>query len=143
MNESNAPAGGDTGAMRDSTNAEQVKFSNQYYESIRNRKSKSDIAAIAASTGFALDQIAKIRTHLFEEKHDLGDGRIGRFDSDWRIALAWQRLEQGMGTDADILLLNHELYELTLMRDLGYNYFEAHIEASKKYPWAEEIKKSE
>jgi hypothetical protein len=46
-------------------------------------------------------------------------------------------LEQGDYTDIDILLLNHELEELTLMREKGYTYSEAHTEADKKYPWFE------
>ncbi|MDR0525385.1 MAG: hypothetical protein LBG90_05885, partial [Spirochaetaceae bacterium] len=129
-----------TGALRDKNNDEQTRFSEEYYNAIRNRKSKSDIDAIAKNTGFSTIQITNIRNHIFEEIHDLGDGRIERFDTDWRIAQAWQRLEQGKYNELDSMLLHHELYELTLMREKGYNYEEAHIEAHKKYPWGTLIK---
>ena len=61
----------------------------------------------------------------------------------FRIAQAWQRLEQGQGTEADILLLRHEFYELTIMREHGYSYDVAHPIANKKHPWHDEQVKTE
>jgi hypothetical protein len=123
------------GALKDKSQVEQDKFSDEYYKAIRNRKIKSDIDTIVKNTSFTKEQITDIREHIFEKTHDLGDGRISKFDSDWRMAQAWQRLEQGKGTELDIMLLNHELEELTIMREKGYNYDDAHVEANEKYPW--------
>jgi len=36
----------------------------------------------------------------------------------------------------DLLLLQHEYLELTLMKNLGYTYDQAHKEANKKFNWA-------
>ena len=46
-----------------------------------------------------------------------------------------EALEQGRPTELDILLLKHELEELTLMEKYGYGYEVAHLHANKKYPW--------
>ena len=58
-----------------------------------------------------------------------------RFDSDPGIAEAWQRLEAGNPRPEDIELLNHELTELTYMRDTGNpSYREAHEYAESIHP---------
>ena len=44
-------------------------------------------------------------------------------------------MEQGKHTELDILLLRHELEELTIMKTKGYDYDRAHLLADKKYPW--------
>ena len=133
--EDGLPGGGDSGGLRDKSDKEQDKHAEMYYESIRKRKSKSDIQAIAKHTGFSEAQIAAIRDHIFVNEHDMGDGRIERFYPYFRIAHAWQRLEQGQGTEADILLLQHELFELTIMRERGYDYETAHPMAHEEFPW--------
>jgi len=120
-------------------NIEQTRHARTYYDTIANRKSKSDISKIADSSGFSQEQISDIRNHLFIKKHDLGNGILEQLTPDYRIAQAWHRLEQGKGNELDILLLNHELYELTLIRDQGYTFDEAHIMASRKYPWAKRM----
>jgi hypothetical protein len=117
-------------------------YADTYYESIRNRKNPTDIEKIAKSTGFSEDNIRSIREHVFVKEHDLGEGVTGRFGTDWQIAQAWQRMEQGWKEngqdrykDVDILLLRHELEELTVMVKYGYNAIEAHLRAEEKYPW--------
>jgi hypothetical protein len=135
--------GAETGALRDKTDGEQQEYAFKYYDAIRNRKYPTDIQKIAKNTGFSEENISLIRNHIFIEKHDLGEGKIDRFFPYWRIAQAWSRLEQNKGTDHDILLLNHELDELTIMRERGYNYPKAHELADEKYPWDIEIKKEE
>lgn len=124
----------------------QDAYSDRYYEAIRNRKNPTDIGKRAEHTGFSEDTIRLIREHLFIKEHDLGEGVTGRFDTDWQIAKAWQRMEQGWkGTEQDkyrdvyILLLRHELEELTIMVKYGYNVSEAHDKANEKYYWAIEI----
>jgi hypothetical protein len=120
----------------------QNAYADTYYESIRNRKNPTDIAKIAENTGFAENNIQSIREHIFIKEHDLGEGVIDRFSTDWQIAQSWQRMEQGWKgnsqdkyREADILLLRHELEELTLIAKYGYNASEAHIRAEEKYPW--------
>ena len=126
------------------TGSEQARdaYADTYYKSIRNRKNPTDIKKIAENTGFSEDNIRSIREHIFIKKHDLGEGVIDRFATDWQIAQAWQRMEQGWkGTsqdkykDVDILLLQHELEELTLMSKYGYDYPTAHDKAEEKYAW--------
>lgn len=51
------------------------------------------------------------------------------------IASAWEALEQGRPEETDILLLRHELEELTLMKEKGYSYEKAHWTSNLKYPW--------
>jgi hypothetical protein len=118
-------------------------YADTYYESIRNRKIPSDIEKIAKNTGFSKDTIRSIREHIFIQEHDLGEGVTKRFDTDWQIAQAWQRMEQGWKgngqdkyKDVDILLLRHELEELTVMAKYGYNASDAHDKANEKYLWA-------
>jgi hypothetical protein len=72
----------------------------------------------------------------------LSEGVTERFAADWQIAQAWQRMEQGwkgngQGAyhDVDLLLLRHELEELTAMAKYGYNAIEAHMKAEGKYAW--------
>ena len=127
--------GGDSGGLRDKSDTEQQKHADMYYESIRNRKSKSDIRAIAKHTEFSEAQISAIRDHVFINEHDMGDGVTKRFAPEYLMALAWQRLEQGKGTEIDVLLLHHEHYELTIMQEHGYSYDVAHPMANEKYPW--------
>jgi hypothetical protein len=138
--------GGDTGALRDKTDIERMAYSDTYYESIRNRKSKSDILAIAKNTGFSNEEINAIREHIFIKEHNLGDGIVERFASDYEQAQAWQRMERGWNIhgdekykDVDILLLNHELEELTIMAKYEYDYPMAHTIAHEKYPWSMKI----
>jgi hypothetical protein len=138
----NKKTGGEYGALRDKSQPERDKFATEYYGAIRHRKSKSDIEAIAKNTGISEEDISAIRQHIFSKEHDMGEGKIERFSPDWKIAQAWQRLEKGNYTKLDILLLNHELYELQLIKEKGYNYPKAHAEAQKMFPWYIEWKKA-
>ena len=136
-------SGGDSGGLRGKSDKEQEKHAVMYYESIRNRKSKSDIQAIAKHTEFSEEQISAIRDHVFINEHVMEDGAKKRFHPDYRMALAWQRLENGKGTEADLLLLHHEFLELTIMQECGYNYNTAHPIANEKYPWYKKQLESE
>lgn len=44
-------------------------------------------------------------------------------------------------TDIDILFLQHEYYEFTLMKEKGYNYNRAHNITNKNYNWWERYQK--
>ena len=129
-----------TGGILDKSVKEQDRFADSYYEEIRNRKSQSDIKRIAKNSGLTPEQVTAIRNHVFIDEHNFADGIRARFDTDVDIALAWQRLDNGKQTELDILLLKHELEELTLMKKYGYIYEKAHLLASKKYPWNFKLK---
>lgn len=128
--------GGSFGGILDKEPSEQDRFATEYYQEIANRKSKSDIAKIAKNTGFPLEKIADVRKHIFEvADHLFEGGKRAKFAPDARIALAWQRLEQGKANKTDILLLNHEYTEFAFMTKKGYTYEKAHWLASLRYPW--------
>jgi hypothetical protein len=135
------------GGLKDKSWQAQKAYSETYYNSIRNRTEPTDIGKIADNTGFSTGDIQAIRNHIFINEHDLGDGETGRFASDWQIAQAWQRMEQGWKEnemvkyrDVDLLLLKHELEELTQMLKYGHNTVKAHEIAESKYSWDIRVK---
>jgi hypothetical protein len=140
--ESKASTGAETGALRDKTVDEQDVEAEIYYESIRNRKNPTDIKKIAKNTDFSEEEITLIRNHVFKEEHKHDDGQIIRFTAGWRTRIAWQRLEQNDIKDIDILLLKHELLELTIIKERGCSYEEAHDEANKAYNWWAEVERT-
>lgn len=94
-----------------------------YYESIR--KMKSDCKKIAANTGYPIDLIKRIKYYTFIEEHELDSGKE-RFYPSFQMAQSWQRLIEGKNIqDHDLLLLEHEMYELTLV-SLGMPQNKAH-----------------
>jgi len=102
-----------------------------YYEEIRKRK--SDVAAIAANTGFSIEDVERIKNHIFMDEHDLGAEEPLRFTPDYDMAVSWQRLIEGKNIqEMDLVLLNHELFELNLMAQ-GLNYDMAHHLAEAKH----------
>jgi hypothetical protein len=130
------------------TRTEKEQYADVYYSAIRNRKSPTDIAKVAQNSGFSEKDITDIRAHVFTAQHNLGNGKTGRFETDWRMAQAWQRMEMGWKGNGmtkyknlDLLLLKHEKEELTLMREKGYDAIEAHEETCKKYDWYSTLKK--
>ncbi|WP_417798611.1 hypothetical protein [Terasakiella pusilla] len=74
--------------------------------------------------------IQRIKNHLFYNTHKLDDG-IRKFDADPRIVNAWNRLEKGTQTDADIKILNHELFESKFEGIFRTDYRTAHEAANK------------
>lgn len=123
------------GRVEDPSSLKAFEFRDQYaddfYEIVRNADSADDIRLISSSSDMRPDEIARIRSHLFEEEHDLGT-RIGRFDADPDISDAWRRLQSGVPEPADLDLLRHELAEANWMRDHpGVTYEEAHNAANQ------------
>lgn len=108
-----------------------------YYDTIRKRS--DDIAKIAKNTGFSEKDIQKIKEHVFLNSHILRDG-TGRFDADYDMAIAWQRLINGSFEDRDLVLLNHELLESIVEKEYNLTYREAHNMAEKEYAWEKIIK---
>ena len=123
----------DSGLWDDPEYTRQEQHAILYYEEIRKRK--SDIAKIAKNTKMSIDKIEAIKQHVFFTEHEI-DGEKVRFTESYKISEAWRRLQTADFLPEDLLLLQHEYLELTLMKNLGYTYGQAHVEANKKFNWA-------
>ncbi|WP_327738233.1 hypothetical protein OG749_35035 [Streptomyces nojiriensis] len=93
------------------------------------------------STGFTPEEIAAVKKHVFDTEHPIVDYETGgvvmrKFDADAEIADAWIRLRSGNALPEDRLLLEHELAELTYLREHpGATYQEAHRVANETHNW--------
>lgn len=134
VNSANLLMGASSGGILDKSSEEQDAYAKRAYEEIRNKNAESDIAKVAKNSGLSKEDVAKIRNHLFFAEHNLEKG-LSRFDESADIANAWEALEQGRPSDLDIMMIKHELEELTLMEKYGYSYDKAHLLANRKYPW--------
>ncbi|MBN1007411.1 hypothetical protein [Amphritea pacifica] len=117
----------------------------ELYDAIR--ASDTDVSTIAANTGIKPQNIQKVKDHVFYNEHlldkyvDYGiPAERARFDSDLNQAQAWQRLENGTYTDADITWLKHETTERWYEIKHNSGYTDAHNAAERKWtgnPWGE------
>ena len=108
------------------------KHADRYYKEIRKRK--NDVTAIAHNTGIPIEDIQKIKRHVFFIEYDLGEDGYRRFDPDYDMAVSWQRLVDGKDIQKmDIILLHHELFEYNLMNEQKLSYREAHEKAAELY----------
>ena len=98
------------------------------------RSTNDDVRAIAKSIGWTEYSIARIKQHVFLNKHILDDG-IRRFDADYNMAVAWQRLINGDYLDRDIMLLKHEYLESVVEMKYNLTYREAHDRTTLKHDW--------
>ncbi|MFW2106927.1 ribonuclease YeeF family protein [Bacillus spizizenii] len=99
------------------------------------RKSKTDVQSIANNTGMTKQRVQRIKEHLFIREHKKEHG-IGRFDPDYEIAKAWDRLQRGTYHKNDIDLLNHELFESKFEGIFKTDYRTAHDKTVKSgRPW--------
>lgn len=72
---------------------------------------------------------------MFIREHKKEHG-IGRFDPDYEIAKAWDRLQRGTYHKNDIDLLNHELFESKFEGIFKTDYRTAHDKTVKSgRPW--------
>nr|WP_285846123.1 T7SS effector LXG polymorphic toxin [Bacillus safensis] len=111
----------------------QLDKAEEMYESFR--KTKADIKSISKNTGMPEHRIQRIKEHLFIKEHIKEHG-VGRFDSDYQIAQAWDRLQKGTYKKNDIDLLNHELFESKFEGIFKTDYRTAHdktVESGR--PW--------
>ncbi len=93
------------------------------YDAIR--ADPSDIASIARNTGMSESRVDRIKDHVFFKEHQLDDGLM-RFQADPEMANAWSRLSAGNHVNADIKLLNHEIFESKFEGIFKTNYRTAH-----------------
>ncbi|MDP4097351.1 WXG100 family type VII secretion target [Paenibacillus sp. P96] len=95
----------------------------EMYESFR--KSNFDVQFISENTGMEEHRIRKIKEHVFFKEHIKEHG-VGRFEADYEIAQAWDRLQKGTYKQNDIDLLNHELFESKFEGIFKTDYRTAH-----------------
>lgn len=117
------------------------------YEQIRKRK--TDHIHVLNNSGCSLEQAKVIKDYIFNNMHELHSGYM-RFAPDLAMAQSWLRLSEVKGARIqphDIVLLQHELYELRLMLDnkdlhqkaahdiaeSRYNYYAAAREFYKQF----------
>lgn len=84
-----------------------------FYEKMRN--TSQDILKISNNLNLPKHIVEKIKNHLFIEEHRLKEG-IMRFHSDPDIIDAWQRLIDGNFVKSDLVLLEHELIESSILK---------------------------
>ena len=101
---------------------------------------EDDSKVIADNTGFSVEDIIKVRRHIFFNKHKLYVGYT-HFDPDYNMAVAWERLKRGEYLDRDITLLRHELLESELEKKYNIDISEAHARATKTYDWWGQVEK--
>ena len=136
-NNSIIESGNISGALNPESKRAQ-EHADRYYESVR--KMKTDIQKITKNTGFDEEDIQKIKSHVFLEKHDLGNDEPEYFYPNYEMAESWQRLIDGSNIQPhDITLLNHEKMESELM-EAGYSQEEAHRITETKYNYKKESK---
>ena len=95
---------------------------------------ENDAKIIAGNTGFSVEQINQIRSHVFFNKHDLYES-YDRFAPEYNMAVAWKRLKEGTFLQRDITLLNHELLENEIETLYNISASEAHARATQTYDW--------
>ncbi|WP_093874961.1 hypothetical protein [Streptomyces sp. TLI_105] len=89
--------------------------------------------------------LASIKEHVFDTGHPIGDDETGKVvvrksDADAEIADAWIRLRSGNSLSEDRILLEHELAELTYLREHpGATYREAHRVADETCNWQNSV----
>nr|WP_240664158.1 hypothetical protein [Paenibacillus sp. M-152] len=95
-----------------------------------------DVEAIAKNTGFS-ERIQRIKDHVFNNTHTKDHG-VGKFDPDFELSQAWERLVDGKYVDSDVQLLHHELFESRFEGIFHTNYRTAHdktIESGRPWNW--------
>lgn len=135
--ETGAESGAENGALNNQNDPDQKKrdaHANLYYKEITHSGPDDFAEKVAAKTGMAKEDLVAIYNHVFTETHELVEG-IKHFDPSYDMAESFRRLRTGKEPPLphDIIMLKHELLELEIMRDYGYNYSKAHEMAAKKY----------
>ncbi len=108
------------------------------YESIRKRK--TDWYNVSNNTNFSIEQTQTVKSYIFNESHLLQGFGCRKFFPDIAIAQSWLRLSEKSGKNIqshDILLLYHELYEISLLlADNTLTQYKAHEIATLKYDYS-------
>ncbi|MBD7970147.1 WXG100 family type VII secretion target [Paenibacillus gallinarum] len=108
----------------------------EMYEKFRSIGTE-DVYAIAKNTGISTTRVQRIKEHVFINSH-IKDHGVGRFEPDYELAQAWQRLIDGKQIESDIQLLQHEIFESKFEGIFHTNYRTAHdktIESGRPWDW--------
>lgn len=130
----------------------QEKWAGDAYDNIRAEPDAEIIAEslrtadrLDGSTGFSVNEIERVRQHIFFEEHPLTDYDTGgivrrRYDPSPDMAEAWLRLRAGRPLPEDVVLLEHELAEARYYdAHPGATYSEAHRAANDVSKWQNQI----
>ncbi|ADZ19448.1 hypothetical protein BJV85_003620 [Clostridium acetobutylicum] len=93
------------------------------YDIIRNYT--TDVKKISENTGIPESRINRIKEHVFYNEH-IKTYEVGRFDPNYDMANAWERLIKGNYVQSDIDLLNHEIFESKFESIFKTDYSTAH-----------------
>ena len=129
--------------LKQTGGANQADPADEMYNAIR--ASETDVKNIAANTGFKESNVQKVKDHVFNDTHIL-DRHVdqgvpatqGRFDSNETQAEAWNRMEEGTHTEADITWMKHETAESWYEKKYNSGYSEAHDRVDGRWngnPW--------
>jgi hypothetical protein len=124
-----------SGGALDSYSIEGRNYANSIYDVARNDTNHEDVKRISQKTGWDENVVMRIKQHVFLDFHDAGQGESVRFEPNYYMAQAWDRLVNGQPTKDDILLLKHEDLERLLMTRYGMQYHEAHVLTNTRYDW--------
>ena len=122
------------------------KIAYKLYDEFTNRKMKPQIDRIEQNTGFSSIAIQKVFNHIFVNQHRFDNGDIKQFDPSYDMAISWQHLLSKSGkeiSNADIMLLEHEMFESIIMTDNQTTYEKAHKQANEIYNYSAELYKEE
>ena len=98
------------------------------------RASTTDVQSIVGNTGLKDFQVERVKNHLFyDDTHQLR-ASVGRFDPDFEIGQAWQRMESGQHLPQDIQLFKHEYFESRFEKIFKTDYGTAHNKTQLRYP---------
>lgn len=130
-----------TGALNehnDPSGSRRKKHAERYYEELRNRDRRSLVRTMSMSSGLPEEDVERAFIHVFINEHYLIDPdnpsrrKMQRFDPDYKMSQAWQRLCTGKSLyHSDIVLLQHEAAEAILMQS-GMLYEDAHDMVCKR-----------
>jgi hypothetical protein len=125
-------------------------WADEAYDRIRSADDIGAAAETAARYGFSEQDVRLVKDHIFNDVHlkDMygeANAEMGRFDSNARIAEAWQRLVDGNPHPADIDWLAHERFEAKYMAETGDpSYLRAHEATNDAgYTWDPEAAASD
>lgn len=124
-------SGAISGAITDPNSEAALNHAELYYNEIR--KLSTDVTRIAKNLGKSYEQILLVKNYLFMNAHNL-NGEVKLFDPSFEIAESWRRLafDEKNIQPHDILLIEHELYEMELVSK-GHSQSDAHDITNKLY----------
>ena len=127
----------------DKWNANELQFdlAEKIYDNIRS--SNDDVARIAKNYGWKVENVQKVKDHVFYNTHMLDRhgpecAEYKRFDGNLNQALAWKKMENNLASAQDKTWLAHEFAECHHEQKFNSGYTEAHERVQSRFdgaPW--------